>query len=80
MRVSAVIHLLDDDPIVGELEGAPDPAAQFVTVYNPRRRDGRTVPFLDSNVERVLFAWHRISHIQLLSEVDVEKVVSFVRE
>ncbi len=80
MRVSAVIHLLDEDPIVGELEGAPDPAAQFVTVYNPRRRDGRTVPFLDSNVARVLFAWHRISHIQLLSEVDVEKVVSFVRE
>lgn len=80
MRVSAVIHLLEEDPIVGELEGAPDPSAQFVTVYNPRRRDGRTVPFLDSNVERVLFAWHRISHIQLLSEVDVEKVVSFVRE
>lgn len=80
MRLSAVIHLLDEDPIVGELEGAPDPSAQFVTVYNPRRRDGRTAPFLDGNVERVLFAWHRISHIQLLPEVDIEKVVSFVRE
>lgn len=80
MRLSAVIHLLDEDPIIGELENAPEPAAQFVTVHNPRRRDGRTVPFIDSNVERVLFAWHRISHIELLPEADLEKVISFVRE
>jgi hypothetical protein len=80
MRLSAVIHLLDEDPIVGELESAPDSSAQFVTVMNPRRRDGRTVPFLDSNVDKVLFAWHRISHIQLLPEADLEKAVSFVRE
>ena len=80
MRLSAIVQLVEEDPIVGELEGPPDPAAHFVTVYNPRRRDGRTVAFLDSNVERVLFAWHRISHIQLLPDVDIEKVFSFVRE
>jgi hypothetical protein len=39
-----------------------------------------SVTFLDSNVDRVLFAWHRISHIQLLPDVDIEKVLSFVRE
>lgn len=80
MRLSVVIQLLDEEPIIGELEGWPDPATQFITVYNPRRRDGRTVAFLDSNVERVLFAWHRISHVQLLPDVDLDKVVSFVRE
>lgn len=80
MRLSAVIQLLEEDPIVGELEGIPDPSATFVVVFNPRRRDGRTVSFLDSNVERVLFAWHRISYIQLLPQADVEKVIGFVRE
>ena len=80
MRLSAVIQLIEEDPIIGELEEPPDPAAQFVTVFNPRRRDGRTIAFLDSNVDRVLFAWHRISHIQILPDVDLEKVISFVRE
>ncbi len=80
MRLSAVIHLLEEDPIIGELEGMPDPSAQFVAVYAPRRRDGRTVAYLDSNVDKVLFAWHRISHIQLLPEVDLEKAIGFVRE
>ncbi|MBP6016985.1 MAG: hypothetical protein KA586_09715 [Candidatus Promineofilum sp.] len=80
MRLSAVIQLLEEDPIIGELEGLPDPAASFVAVHNPRRRDGRTVAFLDSNVEQVLFAWHRISYIELLPDAELEKVISFVRE
>ncbi len=80
MRLSAVIQLIEEDPIIGELEGLPDPAASFVVVYNPRRRDGRTVAFLDSAVEQVLFAWHRISYIQLLPDAELEKVISFVRE
>lgn len=80
MRLSAIIQLLEEDPIVGELDGSPDPAAQFVTVHNPRRRDGRTVSFLDANVETVLLAWHRISAIQLLPQVDLERAIGFVRE
>ena len=80
MRLSAIIQLIEEDPIIGELDRLPDPAAQFVTVLNPRQRDGRAIAFLDSNVDRVLFAWHRISHIQILPDVDLEKVISFVRE
>lgn len=80
MRLAAVIHLLEEDPIVGELEDMPDPSSQYVTIFTPRRRDGRAVPFLDSNVDKVLFAWHRISHIQLLPEVELEKAIGFVRE
>lgn len=80
MRLSAVIQLLEEDPLIGELDGPPDPSANFITVHNPRRRDGRPVAFLDSNVERVLFAWHRISHIQFLPDVDLDKVITFVRE
>ena len=80
MRLSAIIQLLEEDPVVGEVEGPVDPVAHFVTVYNPRRRDGRTVPFLDANIETVLIAWHRITAIQLLPQVEVEKAIGFVRE
>jgi hypothetical protein len=80
MRLSAIIQLLEEDPIVGEVEGPVDPAAHFVTIYNPRRRDGRTVPFLEGNIETVLIAWHRIAAIQLLPQAEVEKAIGFVRE
>ena len=38
------------------------------------------MPFLDSNIETVLIAWHRISVIQLLPQAEVEKAIGFVRE
>ena len=80
MRLSAIVQLLEEDPVGGELEGLPDPTAHVVAVYNPRRRDGRTVPFLEPNIETVLLAWHRISAIQLLPQAEVEKAIGFVRE
>ena len=80
MRLSAVIHLIEEDPIVCELDERPNPSAQFVTAHNPRRRDGRAVVFLDPNVETVYIAWHRISYIQMLPQSDLEKVMGFVRE
>ncbi len=80
MRLSAIIQMLDEDPILGELDGPPNPAAYFLTVHNPRRRDGRTVPFLEANVETVLIAWHRVGVVQLLPQAEVEKAIGFVRE
>ena len=70
MRLSAVIQLIEEDPIIGELEEPPDPAAQFVTVFNPRRRDGRTIAFLDSNVDRVPVSYtHLRAHETVLDLV-----------
>jgi len=80
MRLSVVIQLTREEPIVGELEGMPDPSAQFVVVHTPRRRDGRPVEYLDDNVDKVLLAWHRINHIQILSDINLEKAIGFVRE
>lgn len=80
MRVPAVIYLLDEDPITGELDGVPEAPAQFVTVYHPRRRDGRTAAFLDGNAETILLPWHRIRHIQLLAQGELDNTIGFVRE
>lgn len=80
MKLAAIIQMLEEDPILGELDGPPDPAAHFLTVCSPRRRDGRAVPFLEANVETVLIAWHRVSFVQLLPRAEVEKTIGFVRE
>ena len=80
MKLSAIIQMLEEDPLLGELDGPPDPAAHFLTVYNPRRRDGRAVPFLEANVETLLIAWHRVAFVQLLPRAEVEKAIGFVRE
>jgi hypothetical protein len=79
MRLPAVIYLLDEEPILGELDGLPVPAAQFVTVHHARRRDGRGY-FPDSPNDTVLIAWHRIRAVQMLPQGGTENVIGFVRE
>lgn len=80
MRVPAVIYLTDEEPITGELDGVPDTSAQFIVVYHPRRRDGRTASFLEGNAETVLLPWHRIRHVQILAQGGLDNVIGFVRE
>ncbi|HOU42246.1 MAG TPA: hypothetical protein PK829_13350 [Promineifilum sp.] len=80
MRLSAIIQMLEEDSILGELDGPPNPAAHFITVHNPRRRDGRAVTVFEANVETVLIAWHRVGVVQLLPQAEVEKAIGFVRE
>lgn len=80
MHVPVVIYLFDEDPITGELDGVPEATAQYVTVHHPRRRDGRTAAFLDGSAETILLPWHRIRHIQLLGQGELDNTIGFVRE
>lgn len=80
MRSVAVIYLVDDDPILCELDSTPAPTAQYVIVHQPRRRDGRNTPLLEGANDTVLIAWHRIRYIQILPQGGVDTVIGFVRE
>ena len=80
MRISVIIHLINEDPIVCEIEKLPDPADQIIIAYNPRRRDGKDVHYVDEEVTTVIVPWHRIGLVQVLPSGDAEEIVGFVRE
>ena len=80
MQLSVIIHFLDNDPIVGEVDELPNPSDQFMIVHNSRRRDGKAIPNLNDAVQTVLYPWHRISHVQLLPIADTENIIGHVRE
>jgi hypothetical protein len=80
MRLSVIIHLIEEEAIICELDAPPDPTHHFVTLFNPRRRDGRALPYLESNVTTLLLPWHRIDLVQFLPQTEHDNVISFVRE
>ncbi len=63
-----LVHVLNDDPFLAELEELPGPQDQYVRLLNPRRRDGKRLATLSEGVRTVLFPWHRITFIELLDE------------
>jgi len=71
---------LNEDPVVGEIDTLPTPIDNLVSVKNPRKKDGKDIPFLEPNVTMVVWPLSRISFIEIMSSGSEEDIISFVRE
>ena len=77
---SIIVHILNEDPILGEVDALPAPTDNTIAIKNPRRRDGKDVIYLDANVTNVIFPIHRISFIEVMPAGEEEEIITFVRE
>ncbi len=80
MPITILMHLSGEDPVVGEIEELPTPTDTTITIINPRRRDGKDLPYLDGNVVTVLWPMHRVNFIEILPTAEDEELIGFVRE
>jgi hypothetical protein len=77
---SIIIHIQNEDPVLGEVEKIPSANDNLITVQNPRRRDGKDLPYLDQSVTTVIWPVARVNFIELVSSDEEEEIISFVRE
>jgi hypothetical protein len=80
MSMEVVIHLLNEDPILAELEEMPDPTHQSIVITNPRRRDGRPLHYVTDGATSFIFPWNRITFIEIMETEEAREVVEFFRE
>lgn len=78
--ISIVVHIVNEDAIVCEVDEIPSPTSLFIIMQNPRRRDGKDIHYLDEDVTSIIVPWHRINFVQLLPSADAEEIIGFVRE
>lgn len=76
---TVIVHIQNDDPVLGEIDQLPESSASTVLVRNPRKRDGKDLSYLDANVSNVIFPIWRINFIEILSESEEEEIITFVR-
>lgn len=80
MPHTVLIHLHNEDPVVGEIEDMPNPADTILRVQNPRRRDGKDLHYLQSDVTTVFWSWGRINFLEVLPTGGEDEIIGFVRE
>ena len=80
MPTTLLIHLSGEDPVLGEVDELPAPTDTAVTVNNPRRKDGKDLPYIDGNVVTVVWPMHRVTFMEILPTTDEEELIGFVRE
>jgi hypothetical protein len=78
--VTLQIHLMNEEPIVAEVEALPAPDDNLILAMNPRQRDGKDLRFLAPNVTTVLLPVSRVIYIQVLPSTEEERIVGFVRD
>ena len=62
---TVVVHVVGEDPFVAEIESLPTPIDTSVTFVNPRRRDNKSLHYIEDQTISVIFPWHRISFIEV---------------
>ena len=77
---TVLLHLNNEDPVVGEMEKLPESTDNFVQIRNPRRRDGKDLMYLEANVTNVIWPIHRIVFIEIMPTAEDEEIIGFVRE
>jgi hypothetical protein len=77
---TVIIHMLNEDPVLGELDSLPNPSDNIVTLKNPRQKDGKDLRNLESNVTIAIWPLSRISCIEVMPSGEEEEIITFVRE
>ena len=75
-----LVHIQNEDPVLGEVDNLPDPKDLLVTVKNPRRRDGKDLHYLEANVSTVMWPIARVNFIEIMPSAEEDDIISFVRE
>jgi hypothetical protein len=77
---SVILHISNEDPVLGEIEDVPGITDNIIIVRNPRRRDGKDLPNIDPNVTTVIWPMSRINYIEVMPSGEEEEIITHVRE
>jgi hypothetical protein len=75
-----LIHIANEDPVLGEVDQLPAVTDTNILVKNPRRRDGKDLQNLLSEVTQVIWPMGRIGFIEIVPGGEEEEIIGFVRE
>ncbi len=80
MTYMVILHILNADPVVGEVDELPNPADTMIVLNNPHMRDGKDVPYLAESATTVFWPVDKLNFIEVLAGKEEEEIIGFVRE
>jgi hypothetical protein len=71
-----LVHVMNEEPILAEVDALPDTKDQSVILMAPRRRDGKPLRYVLSEVQQIIVPMHRVSFIEVMPSGQEEEIVS----
>ena len=79
MAIRVIVHVLDDEPFVADIDELPASTATCIQLKNPTTRDQKTVRWTVGPVQSVIYSMSRITFIEVPIRSDTD-VQIFVRD
>ncbi|MBN1562970.1 MAG: hypothetical protein JXA10_03980 [Anaerolineae bacterium] len=73
---SILVHVANEEPVLAEVEELPSTTDQAVYCINPRKRDGKELHYVLTEVQTIIIPWHRINFIEIMPSGDDEEIIS----
>jgi hypothetical protein len=85
VSIRVLIHVLNEEAVLAEIDRMPGPQDNCLTAKNPRRRDGKPLPTIMDGVTTLVYPWTRITFLEILDGSEEEQeasdgIVGFFRE
>jgi hypothetical protein len=77
---TVIIHIQNEESVMGEVDQLPGSNDNLLMVKNPRRKDGRELDYIEPDTDTVLWPLTRVNIIEVVGAGEGEKIISFVRE
>lgn len=81
MAIQVIVHVVNEEAFIAEMEDMPPTGASFIVISNPRSRENKSLQWAMSGAIRFIFPLDRIAFIELMmSEQDREGIEPFYRD
>ena len=81
MSKVVILHILNSEPILGEIDELPALTDSIIMVHNPRHIDGKDIDYIQDQVATVIWPLEKINFIEIMpGEDEDEDIIGFVRE
>jgi len=80
MPISVILHISNEEPIVGELEEMPQVTDTILILNNPRKKDGKDISYLETDITTVMWPWSKVNFLEIMPTAVEDEIIGFVRE
>lgn len=77
---TVILHMMNEDPVVGELDELPEATDTMIYIRKPRRRDGKALHYMEANATVAAWPVSRLSFFEVLPEAGEGELFNVVRE
>jgi len=77
--ITVLIHIPNEESIMGEIAQLPGPQDTLLIVENPRRKAGKDIHYLEADVTKVIIPLSRTTIIEVLPGEE-EELIGFIRD